>query len=230
MENNLKILMYHYVDNDLIDPMCVPEDSFAEQIKFLHDEGYYFLNMKDVNDIIFNNKKFEKAVLIIFDDGYKNTFAVALPILQKYNARAAVAVCGSYINEETCVKPTIHCSQEYGDVDDINKWLASGNDIAGHTYSHKKLSHLTEAEVRKEVELDNLVLLENFNTDIDCFVYPFGSVNDLVEKIVAEKYKFAFVTTEGFSPSYDNRYRMKRIYVRPEWNINDFIGSLNNSN
>jgi peptidoglycan/xylan/chitin deacetylase (PgdA/CDA1 family) len=227
MDNKpFEILMYHYVDNNISDPMCVSEDNFCKQLKYLIEEGYTFLSLNDVKEIIFSNKQYKKGVLITFDDGYKNTFDTVLPILNKYNARATVSICGSYIKEETCVKPTIHLSQEYGNVDDINRWIDAGNDVAAHSYSHKKLSHLSEEDIRAEVEIDNRVLKENINSDFECFFYPFGSVNNQVESIVAENYKYAFVTTEGYNPSYNARYRMGRIYVRPEWDISDFGKAL----
>lgn len=227
MDNNaFKILMYHYVDNNINDPMCVSEDNFCKQLEYLVEEGYNFLSLNEVKEIVFNNKHYKKGVLITFDDGYKNTFDIVLPILNKYNAKATVSICGSYINEKTCVKPTIHLSQKYGNVDDINRWIDAGNDVAAHSYSHKKLSHLPEKEIRDEVEIDNKVLKENINSDFECFCYPFGSVSDKVESIVAENYKYAFVTTEGYKPSYDSRYRMGRIYVRPEWDIVDFSKAL----
>lgn len=227
-KNDFKVLMYHYIDDNIEHPMCVSKSKFCEQLSFLIEEGYQFLSLDDVKKNIYNGKSLGKSVLITFDDGYKNTFSEVLPIIKKYKAKATVSICSSYINEKTLVKPTIHLCQEFGNVNDINSWIEEGNDVAAHTYSHKKLSHLSEEEIIYEVELDNTILVNNFGNKIDCFFYPFGSVNKMAENIVAQKYKLAFVTNEGKLPSYEDRYNIGRIYVDPKWDIEKFSKVLEN--
>ncbi len=222
-----KALMYHYVDDNIQNPMCVSKKKFTDQIIFLKSEGYKFLSLKEVEDIVLHNKPCEKSIVITFDDGYKNTFQEVLPILIEYKVKATVSLCSSYLHEETCEKPTIHLSQEFGNVEDVEKWIVEGNDIAGHSYDHKKLSHLTNEEIEYEVNYDYKILAETFKQDINCFFYPFGSVNAFVEKVVSAKYKFAFVTDEGGRPTYENRYRIHRICVRPEWSVDDLRSALN---
>lgn len=221
-----KTLMYHYVDDNIQNPMCVSTEKFTEQILFLKNEGYKFLTLKEVENIVLHNQSYGKAVFITFDDGYQNTFRDVLPILVKHKINATVSLCSSYLSEETCKKPTIHISQDFGNVEDVKKWIAKGNDIAAHSYDHKKLSHLSDEEVEFEINMDNKILTETFNQTINCFFYPFGSVNSLVESVVATKYEFAFVTDDGGDPTYENRYRIHRIYVNPEWGIKEFRKAL----
>lgn len=221
-----KTLMYHYISDNISHPMCVSEKKFYEQIKYLKDAGYKFLSLQEVEEAIFNSRPCDNSVFITFDDCYKNTFDTALPILNEFDAKATVSICSSYINEETCPKHTIHMSQEFGRVSDILNWMECGNDIAAHTCNHLKLSHLSNKKVDEEVCMDKQILEKIFDKEISCFFYPFGSVNDYVEKVVSEQYRLAFVTDQGSKPSPENLFRIGRIYIAPDWSLDEFINSL----
>ena len=84
-QKTLSILMYHKV-NDLPDnPTTVPVWMFDEQLGRLGELGYNVVDLDAVLDHYTLGKPLpEKAVLITFDDGYRDTLENALPVLQKH--------------------------------------------------------------------------------------------------------------------------------------------------
>ena len=93
IENKLTVVMYHYV-RDLKNSRY-PEIKgcdvrlFKEQIGFLK-KHYNFVTVEQVLDAYYYNGKLpEKAVLLTFDDAYKDHFEYAFPILEHEHIQGA---------------------------------------------------------------------------------------------------------------------------------------------
>lgn len=88
MNNNVTIVMYHYVRE--LKHSMFPEikgldiSLFNEQLKYLN-KHYTFITMELIIDAIDNNTKLpENSVLLTFDDGYSDHFKYVFPVLDKY--------------------------------------------------------------------------------------------------------------------------------------------------
>ena len=90
------IVNYHYVrEADARYPgifPCAP-DEFRRQIKFL-SERYKIVSVEDVWDAALKGKKGKYSALT-FDDGLKDQYENALPILKERNAKAVFFIIGS---------------------------------------------------------------------------------------------------------------------------------------
>lgn len=89
-------LMYHGVFKDKINfsRRNLDPSQFEAQLKYLHKE-FNIISLKDSFEIIKNKKELkENSITITFDDGFLNNLTMALPILEKYNAKATVFVSG----------------------------------------------------------------------------------------------------------------------------------------
>ena len=94
-ERNI-VLMYHGVDtigDNLFNGRHTPLNYFKKQIDFL-SKNYNIVSLKDYFERCSSEKK---LCCITFDDGYLNNLVNALPILEKYNAKATFFITG--INE-----------------------------------------------------------------------------------------------------------------------------------
>ena len=74
----IPILLYHSISDDNSE-MSLNVDIFENQIKYLKNSGYTSINFDEIDH------KAKKQIIITFDDGYKDIFINALPILKKYN-------------------------------------------------------------------------------------------------------------------------------------------------
>jgi peptidoglycan/xylan/chitin deacetylase (PgdA/CDA1 family) len=222
-------LMYHLVDERIVDPMSVSEGAFRSQMAVLRDMHIRLLGLADVDHILDRAIVPARGVLVTLDDGYRNTVDTALPILDECDVPAVVSLCASYVRPETRPAKTVHISQDFAGVSDLKLWLASGRDIAGHTYSHPKLTELTEEQVVAEVAEDKLILEELFSRALTTFFYPFGAVDKNVERIVGRYYKNAFADGRGSWPTPARRLCMRRLRVRPEWSSEDFLKQVERS-
>lgn len=75
-------------------------DWFEEQCKYLADNGYKTLTTDEFNNRIINEKAApEKTVFITFDDGLKQVWSIAYPILKKYGLHATCYLIPGCISE-----------------------------------------------------------------------------------------------------------------------------------
>lgn len=94
------ILAYHAVtknDYKTAPWTHISADIFESQIKYIN-QRYDIISLKDAVKIIISGKNLSKNIAVItFDDGYKNNYTAALPILQKYNVPATIFLTAGYI-------------------------------------------------------------------------------------------------------------------------------------
>ncbi|MBN1290255.1 MAG: polysaccharide deacetylase family protein [Candidatus Latescibacteria bacterium] len=74
-------------------------DTFAGLMDILIEKNYTFLSMDEVHELLIKRRQIRKVVAVTFDDGYKDTFEYALPVLQERNIPVAVYVMTGDQNE-----------------------------------------------------------------------------------------------------------------------------------
>jgi len=100
------ILMYHRIFDNInykidvdADYLITPEE-FEKQIKYI-SEKYNVIAFDEFIEYCQNKSKLPKnSVIITFDDGYKDCYTIAHPILLKYNVSAMFFIATDYINSD----------------------------------------------------------------------------------------------------------------------------------
>ena len=114
------------------------------------------------------------VVTIQFDDGNANQVADALPILERHGMVATFYVNTGFIGADA----------DHMTWSDLTTLANAGNEIAGHTLTHKNLKHLKPAAARQQIcqDRDNLI---DHGFAPTSFAYPFGSFDAGTEHVVA---------------------------------------------
>ena len=97
--SQVAILIYHRVcpknDNWSLEPLS-PE-SFETQMKYFA-QNYEILSLDKLVQFTKSGKSFpKKAIVVTFDDGYKDNYLYAYPVLRKYNIPATIFLTTGYI-------------------------------------------------------------------------------------------------------------------------------------
>jgi biofilm PGA synthesis lipoprotein PgaB len=96
------VLCYHDVVKDVRaepDPDAVDLDQLVAQFAWLKENGYHPVAVDDILAAQAGRKALpEKAVLISFDDGYRNFYEKVFPLLKAFNYPAVLALVGSWMN------------------------------------------------------------------------------------------------------------------------------------
>lgn len=80
----LPVIMYHSLlkDEKLQNDYTVSPTLFENDLKYLAENGYTTVVVKDLTDYVYGKKSLsEKCIMLTFDDGYYNNYYYALPLL-----------------------------------------------------------------------------------------------------------------------------------------------------
>ncbi|MBU5591465.1 polysaccharide deacetylase family protein [Clostridium sp. MSJ-4] len=214
----IPILMYHSITENDKGLFKVNKNDFYEQMKYLKDNGFNTLSMDEVYDHLQNHKPFpDRSIAITFDDGYKDNYENAYPILKDLGFKATIFV----------VTDNLNTGSYYLSSDELIEMDADNIDIQSHTTNHPKLDKLTDRE-RVEALRDSKEYIEKLlNKNVKYMAYPYGRYNEKVIKdTINTGYKMALTTKQGWS-SGDDLHRLKRVITIGHMRINHFKRMVN---
>ncbi len=102
LKEQIAIIMYHRIcsKKDIWSIDTLDTNELEKQIKYLK-KYYEILSLEKLHELLSLNKKLpKKGVVITFDDGYKDNFTNAYPILKKYNIPATIFLTTGYIGKD----------------------------------------------------------------------------------------------------------------------------------
>jgi peptidoglycan/xylan/chitin deacetylase (PgdA/CDA1 family) len=115
----------------------------------------------------------ERAVAVTFDDGFRDNYLNALPILAKYGIPFTVFVTTSYINSIVKSYPARYGSPEGLLASEIRELAELPLAIIGsHTISHRYAPALDEEELRSEIGTSMQILQDLTGRAIKYFAFP----------------------------------------------------------
>lgn len=95
----LPVLCYHRV-HDSRRPLCTPPDAFARHMRHLRAR-HHPMPLSDLARALANRDPWpRRAVVVTFDDGYRDALDTALPILERYAIPAVVFVTTRLVDRE----------------------------------------------------------------------------------------------------------------------------------
>tara|TARA_B100001758_G_C18412520_1_gene616861 strand:+ start:370 stop:1356 length:987 start_codon:yes stop_codon:yes gene_type:complete len=162
MENEITILLYHGVtehENIGITNHAnkhLNVNDFSEQMKWLNSNAN-LLSMDEVAEMFQKNLPFpERSVAVTFDDGYKNNYSTAMPVLDKYKIPTTFYIAAGMIGEddlfwvdkiESCIEKTKEKKIEISLGGNIVKYNLDNDDSKLHAlYSIKKYCKLSSQQ------------------------------------------------------------------------------------
>jgi len=172
------VLMYHRVNDltprearsPLMRDLTVPTADFEDQVRYLKENGFTFLFAREVEDALRNGTSLpEKSICITMDDGYRDNFEKAFPILQKYGACATIFVVTRAVNTDN------HLT--WGQ---LALMRDQDTDYGSHSVTHPDLTALNSATLDFELRASKAELEGRLTMPISSIAYPSGAYNDTV--------------------------------------------------
>lgn len=236
---SVPILAYHEICNlprkiARMHSYNVNPSSFKDQMKFLYENKYSVIKLEELISCLIEKKELSrKAVVITFDDGYKNNYVNAFPVLKQYGYPATIFLATDYIGAGK-VFPWLNDLLAYGrmknenwmplswqEVEEMSRW---GITFGSHTCSHTNIRMMTERNFEKEIEASKNIIEKKISRQVELFSYPFSFPKygkrhrHLTEKTRAILFRKGFLgactTIIGTNDSYSERFCLKRIQIR----------------
>lgn len=201
------ILLYHSVVPTVQkgDKLAVTVNFFERQMRFLKKFKYNVISLENLSELIRENKILPKTVVMTLDDGFKDNYTYAFPILKKYNFPATIFLI---VNE-------------VGQADDRLNWEEvrimqdSGLiDFGSHTRSHLYLTALKREKLENEIVESRRIMEEKLKQPVHTFSYPYGDINARVESLIHD---LGFKVAVGVWPerryAADDLHALRRIPI-----------------
>ncbi len=200
------ILMYHHI-NYKARRLSVKPEIFDAQIKYLLDQGYKFIKLSEAFKTFAaatSSVPYDKTLVLTFDDGYRDFYLNAYPILKKYNVPASFYVINQDIGKIGNVTwEMIKSLHQDGLVE-----------IGVHTVNHLTLGKQKPAVAFAQMSKSKELLEKGLNDKIDTIVYPFGSFNQSVkQQAKAIGFIGAASVYFGDRPSGKDLYAWRRVMI-----------------
>jgi peptidoglycan/xylan/chitin deacetylase (PgdA/CDA1 family) len=224
-DRTLRVLMYHKVNDLVPNPTTVPTAVFEEQMSLLSELGYTPVSLDSVRDhYLLGVPLPPHAVLITFDDGYRDNLENALPVLRAHGYPAVLFVPIGYLDDarplphEELLR-TLGVSNQTLDWDELAELEAGGVRIESHGIGHWPLTALEPAEATREIALSKLRLEERLGREVDAFAYVKGSQADYrpehASLVQQAGYKLAFTSVSGANGPTSDPFRLRRYNIEP---------------
>jgi len=187
---------YHHVDPKLKNELTITPAVFEAQLKMLKDGGYHPITARQLAEYHEDGAPLpEKPVMITFDDGWKNQFTYAAPLLKKYGFSATF-----FVNPQL-----IGYGGGYMTRDMLISLRDAGHDIESHTWTHKALTRrgtedrlAFQRRIMKQMTLADAWLTQVVGRKPVALCYPFGYYDvESVGRAQAAGYTLGFTTDEG---------------------------------
>lgn len=201
------VLMYHMVDEH------VPRDAtgrsltldpavFAAQLAWLRAHHIRTMTMNDLADALARGVHPRDAVVLTFDDGYRDAADVVAPLLRKFGDRASFYVSAGYVGDA-----------RHAGWDQLRAMHAAGMEIGCHGTFHLDLSKLSRAAAEREIG-GCVARLSRFVGRPTTYAYAAGRYNATALAIVrAAGFKAALTERVGVVRSLAGPYVLPRRRV-----------------
>jgi len=213
------ILMYHYIRDYHVasDPeginLSVAPALFAQQMQYLATHGYTPITL-DMLAAIFAGKARApaKPIVLTFDDGYKDFFTAAFPILKQHHFHAVSFVITGFVGEH-----------RYLSWKNIKEMQASGLiAFESHTVHHTYLPAVSYQQALDEVVTSKKILERETGAPVNFIAYPDGATDATVESAV-QKAGYIGALSEVFGKATAISLDMPRVRIPGGISLADFI-------
>lgn len=209
------ILLYHSIGDDGLSRQLLDE-----HLDFL-SSAFSIITLRSLYQGVVDGDLSKNSLVITFDDGYRDTHEVALPILEKYRVVATIFIATGYIGSEYDGKPTM----TQGQIKNITEYRM---EIGAHSITHPDLRRLNREDLKAELALSKAKLEEITEAPVISFSYPTGLYNRKVIEIAkAVGFKIAVTTVHDFFVNPDRLFECPRILVYPYDSCEDLQAKLN---
>lgn len=223
----LYILMYHSVvpDDTQCNDFMVSVSSFREQLQWLADEGFTTVLP---SELLSGAPLPEKAVLLTFDDGYRDNYELAFPVLREFGCKAVISVITGSIAEENGGFLTWEMCREMVDsgLVEIGSHTHNLHIMPGIQRLENETQEAYEGRVFPDIEQSIALIEENVGVTPVFLAYPHGIADEWAFDFIHERFPVTVLTWSGYNNVDYGLHNLRRYNIRQTTDLDEFLGDL----
>lgn len=219
---DIPVLCYHRIrvlktrDGKLMRTYSVAPETFANQMKTLHDSGYQSILPDQVFDHMVHAKPLPlKPVIISFDDTVDEQFFIGKREMDKYGFKGVYFIMTISINRPGYMSSGM-----------IKQLSDEGHAVQNHSWDHHMVTQFSPANWDKQVSQAGKTIEELTARTVNCFAYPNGiwDVHAIAE-LKKRGYRMAFILS-GKKDNIDPVFTIRRMVVTNQMIGNKLIRAI----
>jgi len=214
--------MYHYIsapppDADAIRrDLSLPLEAFEAQLRYFQEAGYHSITFYDLVMYLQRGAPLPaKPILFTFDDGYKDHFTNAFPLLRKYGFRGTFFLITGFLDEG---RPG-HLTWQ-----DVETMSAAGMEFGAHSYTHPDLRGQTVDYIVWQTLGPKQAIELRTGTPVVAFCYPFGRYDEQIVAVArSAHYWVGVMIQQGLRHTSASLFEIRRVRVRGTDSVEDLV-------
>ena len=202
--------MYHRFEENKYPSTNIRIDDFKEHIKIIEQNNIEFINPKDFQNELLNNK-LKRKILLTIDDGFLSFYENAWPILKEKKIPFILFVSTREVGAFNYMS--------WSQIKEISneKFVEIGN----HSHTHEYLVDESNELIKKDIEKSINIFKKNLGKNSNFFSYPFGEYSNDFKQIIKDfGFKYAFGQHSGVIDE------TKDFFELPRYPINEKYGEI----
>jgi len=205
----LWIFTYHSISTDPAtwSPYVISPEELEADLRYLQDNGYQTILSQDLINYMDHGAPLpDKPVMLTFDDGYRDNYDLAFPLLERYQMRALMSLIGTFADRagEDDVRGMMSWSEA--------RALAESGlvELANHSYDlHKDTPerygalknrlepvHAYRKMLSEDLRRTQEAVFARTGFTPTAFTYPYGAVSNASVSVLRELGFAVTLTTE----------------------------------
>jgi peptidoglycan/xylan/chitin deacetylase (PgdA/CDA1 family) len=207
------ILTYHSLDASGSVISLAPQ-TFRRHMELLHEGGRRGIALGDLIEAWEGRAELPaRAVVVTFDDGFRNVADHAAPVLARLGFRATIFAvaghCGGHNDWPT--QPRDVPRLPLLSLPELRELTGAGFEIGSHGLHHAPLDEATPAIAEAEIVGSRRTLEDALGSRISTFAYPYGLANAEARGLVRSHYDAACSTELRQASRLEDRHFLSRI-------------------
>lgn len=221
LRNAAVVVAFHRIQAaDASDSLSIDSATFEQHCRF-YQRHFNVVPLRALVRRFERGESVDRCLAITFDDGYRDNFENARPVLEKLSLPATFFVVSGWIGTDVVprwdrVRNVRHPWMTW---DHVRALHQRGFEIGAHTRTHVDLGTVSPVEAHHEVLGSRLELERQLDAPVDSFAYPYGGRHDLtdVNRAVIARSEFRCCCSGfgGINPAGTNPFFLNRVPVSP---------------
>src|SRR5258708_31668204 len=175
--------MYHQIrvnpnpSDPVLAALSVTPQQLEQQLAYFKNHNFQTITLDELSDALDGKISLPiNPIILSFDDGYRNFYENAFPLLKKYNSKAVQFVITGVADN----KPYL----TWNEITEMDK---SGLvEFGAHTRHHPNLPDIPRATIVDEIKGSKLDLEQHLKKRVNWFAYPYGSYSEFIMQTVRD--------------------------------------------
>jgi peptidoglycan/xylan/chitin deacetylase (PgdA/CDA1 family) len=197
------ILLYHHIGGiERLSRSYLSPELFESHLRHMRRAGFDVVDLVAVVDSVRAGERGNgRTAAITFDDGWRDTYDRAFPLLARYGVPATVFLVAGRIG-----------MKDYLGWKEIREMRLRGMQFGAHSVSHPRLTELSLGEAREEIVACKKMIENGMGEEAPVFCYPYGFFNRAVRDLVEEAgYRGACCNSPGRLWPDGDPFALKRV-------------------